>query len=379
MFKNLRELILSMPTEKDCREYLAKQRWVDGKASCPYCGHNKCYSIEKGERYKCANTKCFKRFKITVGTIFEASNIPLTKWFTAIYLITAHKKGISSHQLGRDISVTQRTAWFMLHRVREMLKQVEGKKLDNMVEADEMYVGGSIANKHVAKRKEYAADPNWTNNKTTVLGMVERNGLAIAKVIEHEDKGEVERVVRENLEYAANLVTDGHSFYKNLNDDYYHYSIQHNLNEFKRVDFHTNTVEGMFSHFKRMVYGIYHQITPKHTQRYLDEFTYRYNSRKVKDAERFALAMQCVNGRLTYKTLINSKIPYKAPANPKPIDKKNFKPVIQRKGDEIIGEYKSLVEAELKTGVYASRISQVIRGKSKKAGGFEWDYLFNFE
>lgn len=379
MFNNLRELILSMPTEKACREYLAKQRWVGGKAVCPYCGHGKCYSIEDGERYKCANNKCYKRFKITVGTIFEASNIPLSKWFTAIYLVTAHKKGISSYQLAKDIGVTQKSGWFMLHRIREAMKPKHTKKLDNVVEADEMYVGGSIANKHVSKRKEFAADQNWTNNKTTVLGMVERDGLAIAKVVEHTDKGEVERVVRENLEFAANLVTDGHNFYKKLNDEYYHYSVSHHMNEFVRGDLHTNTVEGMFSHFKRMVYGIYHQITPKHTQRYLDEFTYRYNSRKIKDAERFTVTLQNVNGRLAYKTLVNSRIPYKAPATRKPIDNKNFKPVIQRKGDEVIGEYKSLIEAERKTGVYASKISQVIRGKRKNAGGFEWDYLFNFD
>ena len=154
MFNNLRELILSMPTEKACVDYLAKQRWTDGKAICPYCGHGKCYSIEDGLRYKCANNKCYKRFKINVGTIFEASNIPLTKWFTAIYLVTAHKKGISSYQLGKDIGVTQKSAWFMLHRVREVMRSKVSDKLNNVVEVDEVYIGGKVPNMSKSKRKK---------------------------------------------------------------------------------------------------------------------------------------------------------------------------------------------------------------------------------
>src|SRR3979411_1501298 len=121
MFSNLLELITTMPDEKRCRKYLAEQRW-NGKPKCPYCGWDKCYIIEKGKRFKCGNQTCYKKFSVTVGTIFEASNIPLQKWFMAVYLCSAHKKGISSYQLGRDIGVAQKSAWFMLHRIREGFK-----------------------------------------------------------------------------------------------------------------------------------------------------------------------------------------------------------------------------------------------------------------
>ena len=373
MFNNLRELITSMPTEETCREYLAKQRWPDGKVICPYCSHGHSYTIEGGKRYKCASKTCYKRFTVTVGTIMEASNIPVSKWLTAIYLVTAHKRGISTYQLGRDLGIAQKNAWFMLHRIREMMKGNLSRKLDNVVEADETYVGGSIANKHISERKKYAENKNWQSNKTTVLGMIERNGEALAKVIVKENEGEIEATVRENLEFAAKLVTDSHNFYTKLNDEYYHYTVNHSLNEFVRADFHTNTIEGMFSHFKRSVYGTYFHISPKHTQRYLDEFIHRYNSRKITDAERFTLSFSNVERRLTYKTLIAEPI---SQIIAKPVKKAKFKPVIQRKGDEVIGQYFSLAEAEKQTGIYAKNISKVIRGKRKAAGGFQWECLF---
>src|SRR4051812_27786843 len=130
MFKNLHELIATMPDEMTCRKYLADQRWPDGKAVCPHCGSEKTYVIEKGWRYKCGNKECLKKFSVTVGTIFEASNIPLNKWFMAVYLCTAHKKGISSYQLGKDIGVAQKTSWFMLHRIRELMRPKKETKLD---------------------------------------------------------------------------------------------------------------------------------------------------------------------------------------------------------------------------------------------------------
>ncbi len=141
MFNNLLELVKSMPTEEACRKYLADQRWQDGKAVCPYCNHSTCYVIEGGKRYKCGSRTCYKKFSVITGTVFEASNVPLTKWFMAIYLCTAHKKGISSYQLGKDISVSQKSAWFMLHRIREMMRVKAPVKLDNIVEIDPKSAG----------------------------------------------------------------------------------------------------------------------------------------------------------------------------------------------------------------------------------------------
>src|SRR6185369_17491163 len=142
MFKNLRELIATMPDEKQCKRYLAEQRWPDGKVICPYCGCDRIYKIEERDRYKCASKQCHKKFSVTVGTIFEASKIPLTKWFMAVYLCIAHKKGISSYQLGKDIGASQKTAWFMLHRIRELMRVKTETKLENIVEVDEVYIGG---------------------------------------------------------------------------------------------------------------------------------------------------------------------------------------------------------------------------------------------
>ena len=368
MFNNLRELILSMPTEKACVDYLAKQRWADGKAVCPYCQHPKCYVIEGGERYKCASKECYKRFKITVGTIFEASNIPLSKWFTAIYLVTAHKKGISSYQLGKDISVTQKSAWFMLHRIREVMRVKSPVTLgiDKPVEADEMYVGGSISNKHISKRKKYAENPALMNNKTTVLGMIERDGQLVTKVMKGFIPDEVQKTITDTIQKDARLITDASNLYNKMSETYNHEFVNHAANEYIRGNTYTNTIEGAFSHFKRMVYGIYHQISPKHTQRYCDEFSHRFNTRKLKDADRFSLSLKQIECRLRYTQLINvSTEGYAAYASTT---------ILQFKDGEVINTFTSIKEAARLTGIDRRGISRAANGKSKKAGGFNWTF-----
>ena len=144
MFNNLRELIATMPDEKACRDYLIQQRW-NGKPVCPHCGFERCYIIENGKKFKCASPDCYKKFSVTVGTVFECSNIPLTKWLMALYLCTAHKKGISSYQLGKDIGIAQKSAWFMLHRLRELLSHIPKEILSGTVEIDETYMGRKYA------------------------------------------------------------------------------------------------------------------------------------------------------------------------------------------------------------------------------------------
>lgn len=309
MFNNLHELITEMPDDKRCREYLAAIRW-EGKTVCPYCQHDKCYNIEGGKRYKCASKTCYKKFSVTVGTIFEASNIPLNKWFMAVYLCTAHKKGISSYQLGRDIGVSQKTGWFMLHRIREMMKEKEvivlGKK--DIVEIDETWVGGKIGNKSnkVRNSMSNSEKKDYHNTKTGVVAMVERKANITMRVFDNKPH-EVEKIVRQHLDFASKVVTDTSSYYRNLDNEHHHYEINHGLKEFKRGEFHTNTVEGAFSLLKRGIIGIYHQISPKHLQRYCDEFCFRYNSRKIKDSNRFIVSLHRVGGRLTYKKLIDKK------------------------------------------------------------------------
>jgi len=373
MFNNLRELILSMPTEQDCRDYLVKQRWND-KPVCPYCGHEKSYRIENGKRFKCASKACFKKYSVTVGTVFEDSNIGLVKWFTAIYLLGSHKKGISSHQLAKDIGCTQRTAWFMLHRIRTMLNQPLPKKLDNIIEADETFIGGSISNKHYKVRKEFSENKgDWMTNKTTTLGVLERGGNLILTHI--KASGQSEQVIRNNVAFAANIVTDEANKFKPLKDEYYHYSINHSKNEFKRLHFHTNSIEGVFSHLSRMIFGIYHHVTAKHLQRYLNEFTFRFNNREMKDPTRFNLALSKTEGRLTYAVLVQKEQPKEV--KPKSLRKwESFcKPVYQIKDGEIIAQFDSIAKAAKLTSTQYASIQRALKNPNRKAGGYNWSFV----
>jgi len=267
----------------------------------------------------------------------------------------------------------------MLHRIREMLKGNLSRKLDNVCEADEMYVGGSIANKHISVRKKYAEEGNnWQKNKSTVLGIIERGGEALATVVDGNDiKANIINTIQDNVVHTAHVVTDTHGYYSTLSSNYSHATVNHSANEFISGNNYTNSIEGMFSHFKRMVYGIYHQISKKHTQRYLDEFIMRWNSRKLKDAERFKYSFAHVQRRLTYKELIAVKeqketksLPYVGSARFDYLRKK----IYQVQGDEVVGEFNSGKEAQIETGISAQNISSVLTGKRKTAGGYKWIY-----
>lgn len=373
MFNNLRELISSMPDENTCRQYLAKQRW-NGNTVCPYCGHSKCYTIEGGKRYKCADKTCFKRFTVTVGTIFEASNVPLNKWFTAIYLCTAHKRGISSYQLAKDIGVTQKTGWFMLHRIREVLrpKNVKVLGLNAPVEADETFVGGKYANMHNKKRIPLLESGDYFANKTTVLGMIERGGELIANVVPPRNTKELTRNIITHVQKNATLITDSTSVYNNITHSYNYHAVNHSISEYVNGDNHTNTIEGAFSHFKRSIYGTFFQISAKHTQRYCDEFAAKYNSRKIKDADRFVMTIQNAECRLKYKTLVAALPPSVITVN-SVTENRNYG-IIQLKDGEVIGHYNSIKEAHKKTGLDRHSIRKALKGIYKKTGGFNWIY-----
>lgn len=375
MFNNLRELILSMPTEETCREYLVQQRW-NGKPICPYCGCGKVYRIEKGKRYKCGSKECYKKFSVTVGTIFEASNVPLVKWFTAIYLIGSHKKGISSYQLAKDIGVTQTTGWFMLHRIREMMRPKDSVKLDNIVEIDETFIGGIVGNMSKVRRAKLRTGNNGTiQNKNMVVGLLERSGnLKLVAMGKDTGMGIIQPVVRQHVCNDAVLITDSSSNYEGLNNEYAgHEIINHSMDEYVRDKvIHTNSIEGVFSMLKRSIIGIYHQVTPKHLSRYCDETMYRYNTRKMKDPSRFTMSLQNVEGRLKYKELTSS------PSNEEslyPIGYvKGAGHILQFQGKELIGQYHSQREAANKNGLSQSKISRVLRGVKKTTGGFSWKY-----
>lgn len=315
MFTNLLELIKSMPDEQTCREYIAVQRWGVGKVVCPYCEGQKAYVIEGGKRYKCADKTCLKKFSVTVGTFMEASNIPLTKWIAGIYLVTSSKKGISSYQLGRQLGIAQKNSWFMLHRIRQVVMPNNDEQLKDTIEADETY----MARKYRSDFKGLPPDEveyklnHKHDNKGAVLGMVERNtGKVRLLAFANNNRDNITAAVRANVKKGSKLHTDESYLYRALEQEYYRETVVHGRKEWVRQSIvsgkvHTNNVENFWSVMKRGVHGIYHQISYKHLQAYCNEFAFRYNTREIKDHERFVLSLEGIKGRLTYKQLISEK------------------------------------------------------------------------
>jgi transposase-like protein len=304
-FKNLIELRDHFSNEMVCIKHLEAMRWEKEGIYCPYCGCKKVYKFKDNKTYKCS--KCRTNFNVKIGSIFEDSNISLQKWFIAVYFISAHKKGISSLQLSKDIGVTQKTAWFMLHRLRVATNtQAFNQPLKNIVEADETYVGGKEKNKHKCKRLE-GSQGRSGKGKVVVLGLIERNGNIKIKSVEHADQNTIRNYVLENVKVGSHVMTDEFRAYNGLADFYFHSTIDHSQGEYVvSKTIHTNTLEGFWSLMKRSIIGIFHHISHKHIDLYLNEFTYRYNTRKQTDENRFNLVLGNCKGRLKYADLIKA-------------------------------------------------------------------------
>lgn len=299
-FKSVLELVQTFPDEQTCIDHLAELRW-NGNIFSPFDATSKVY-VCKDNKYRCKNTG--KYFNVRTGTMFDNTKIALQKWFMAIYIVTAHKKGISSLQLGRDINVTQKTAWFMLQRIRNCFGIENDGDLDDEVEIDETYVGGKNKNRHADKKVENSQGRSH-KDKSPVLGMVERGGKLVAKKVENVKSETITPQVAQFVKGAAKLYTDEWLGYKGISKIYDHSFVKHNEGEYVRGRVHTNTIEGFWSLFKRGIFGIYHFVSKKHLQKYVDEFVFRYNTRTSKDQIRFNLLLANIENRLTYKTLTN--------------------------------------------------------------------------
>lgn len=302
-FDSLFDLLDYFDSEKKCVDYLAQLKWND-EPECPYCGHNDYYILNttnRGKRWKC--TKCNKQYSVRVGTIFEESKLPLRKWFVAIYLITAHKKGISSHQLAKDIKVTQKTAWIILHRVRKTFKQSD-EKYNTKVEIDETYIGGLEKNRHKSKRVQNTQGRS-VKTKTPVLGIIQRKGKIYAMPVQNTQSTTILPIINNKIEKDCIVNTDECRSYRTLSQNYSHSIVNHSANEFVNDDIHTNNIESFWALLKRGLIGIYHHASDKHLEKYLNEFTFRFNNRKLTDGSKFDVCLANSKGRLDYRTLIN--------------------------------------------------------------------------
>ena len=291
--------------EKVCLEHLESLRWPDGNPICPHCGNEKAYRFKDGKRFKCS--KCRKQFTAKVGTIFQGSNIPLNKWFAAIYLATSHKKGISSHQLAKDIDISQKSAWHVLHRIREMVKEKDPTMLNNSVdgefEIDEHFHGGLEKNKHANKRTENSQGRS-TKTKTTILGIIQRGGKVIALPVKDTKAGTLVPIMRANIPAGATVYTDEWYAYRGLSNVYEHEIVKHASGEYVVGNAHTNSIESFWAILTRSVLGIYHQVSKEHLGSYCDEVAFRFNTKKTTESKRFDLAIAQSNGRrLKWKDL----------------------------------------------------------------------------
>ncbi len=299
----LREAILYFADETRCVDFVAGLRWPDG-VRCPRCASETVTRMASRPLWQCKG--CRKQFSVKGGTIMEDSPIPLAKWLPAIWLIASAKNGISSYELARSVGVTQKSAWFMLHRIRLAMHNGGIDKFSGEVEADETYIGGKARFMHKGRRK---AKGRGAVGKEVVMGLLVRHGEVWVSHVPDNRKETIQPAIRERVEPGSALFTDALKSYEGLDDEYVHQVINH-AEEYVRDNVHTNGIENFWSLLKRAIRGTYVSVEPFHLFRYLDEQAFRFNTRKDRDVERMSQVVGSVAGRrLTYSDLIGESAP----------------------------------------------------------------------
>lgn len=301
-FNSILDILNTFNTEEKCIKYLEQILW-GGCVESPFIKDSKVYVCKNG-KYKCS--KSGKYFNVKTNTIFESTKISLKKWFVAIWLITSHKKGISSMQLAKDIGVTQKTAWYILQKIRSCFVVENNNELEGVIEADETFIGGKNKNRHKDKKVKNSQGRSF-KDKVPVLGLLERGGKMTAIVISDTKGKTIQPLVKKYVKEGSKFISDEWWAYQGLGVIYEHEVIDHSSKEYVRLNdntIHTNTIEGSWNILKKSVCGMYNHVAKKHLQRYVDEFVFRYNTRNNKEDYRFNLLLANSNFRVRYNDLI---------------------------------------------------------------------------
>src|SRR6266481_628031 len=312
--KSLQEAIQHFSDYENCREFMIFVRWADGIVRCPACGSEEVTYLQNARVYRCYGDHPKHKFSLKVGTVFEDSPIPLEKWLPAMWLLVNCRNGISSYELARDLGVTQKSAWFMLHRIRLAVQSGSFKKLGGPggeVEVDETFIGGKLKNMHSRKRNRIVRETGMSGGpvaKTVVMGILDRDLRQVrAMVVPNTSRKTLQDEILKAVTHGTNVYTDQLPSYKKLRENYVHDVVNH-METYVKGRVHTNTLENFWSLLKRGLNGTYVAVEPFHLSRYIDEQAFRFNNRKdamgnnLSDAERFTIALSQIAGkRLTYK------------------------------------------------------------------------------